>query len=142
VAGTATLWAELRWAARSESVRHLDDLLLRRTRLGLLLPEGGAALLEGIRAVCQAELGWDDPRWEEEARRYTALWGRCYALPDRASIPDWRPGVAAAQTEDRRRRAATRRRAALRLALAGGLSGLGVAAALLFRRHARQTASG
>jgi len=31
----------LRWAARAEAVSHLDDLLLRRVRLGLLLPGGG-----------------------------------------------------------------------------------------------------
>ena len=39
---------------------HLDDLLLRRVRLGLQLPEGGAALLPELRAICQEELGWDD----------------------------------------------------------------------------------
>jgi glycerol-3-phosphate dehydrogenase len=37
---TPSLWAELRWAARDEGVVHLDDLLLRRVRLGLLLPHG------------------------------------------------------------------------------------------------------
>ncbi|NQD91697.1 glycerol-3-phosphate dehydrogenase/oxidase, partial [Pseudomonas sp. CrR25] len=41
VAGTETLWVELAWAAQNELVLHLDDLLLRRTRLGLLLPQGG-----------------------------------------------------------------------------------------------------
>lgn len=138
VAGTPTLWAELRWAARAEAVQHLDDLLLRRTRLGLLLPEGGAALLADIRGVCQAELGWDDARWEHEARRYCALWQRCYGLPERASIPAWQP-VPAAPPEPAPRRLGGWGRTALRLALAGGLSGLGLAA-LLFRRHARQTA--
>ena len=42
IPGTETLWAELRWAARAEAVVHLEDLLLRRTRLGLLLRGGGA----------------------------------------------------------------------------------------------------
>ena len=32
------LWSELRWAARSGAVIHLDDLLLRRVRLGMQLP--------------------------------------------------------------------------------------------------------
>ena len=36
--------AECRWAARMESVVHLDDLLLRRTRLGLILERGAEAL--------------------------------------------------------------------------------------------------
>ncbi|MDP2228539.1 MAG: FAD-dependent oxidoreductase, partial [Moraxellaceae bacterium] len=62
-------------------VEHLDDLLLRRTRLGLLLPEGGMAHLLRVRTVCQAELGWDDARWATETERYRALWQRHYSLP-------------------------------------------------------------
>jgi glycerol-3-phosphate dehydrogenase len=83
IPGTSTLWAELRWAARSESVVHLDDLLLRRVRLGLLLRRGGEAHLPAIRALCQQELGWDDARWESEARAYLTLWRTHYALPGR-----------------------------------------------------------
>lgn len=77
----ATLWAELRWAARYEQVEHLDDLLLRRTRLGLLLPEGGMQQLSGIRSACQSELGWSDVRWDEELGRYRDIWQRYYSLP-------------------------------------------------------------
>jgi len=77
---TRTLWAELRWAARAEGVVHLDDLLLRRVRLGLLLPEGAHGLLPEIRAICQPELGWDDARWEAEAGAYLDTWHRCYSL--------------------------------------------------------------
>lgn len=90
IPGTETLWAELRWAARAEGVVHLDDLLLRRVRLGLLLPEGAAALLPRFRQICQAELGWDDARWELEEAAYQDLWHRHYSLPDRALIPDYR----------------------------------------------------
>jgi len=89
VPGTQTLWAELRWAARAEGVCHLDDLLLRRVRLGLLLPEGGAALLPRIRHICQDELGWDNARWEAEAAAYLALWRAHYSAPDPALVPDW-----------------------------------------------------
>ncbi|MEW6404875.1 MAG: glycerol-3-phosphate dehydrogenase/oxidase, partial [Chloroflexota bacterium] len=67
IPGTPYLWAELRQAARSEGVVHLDDLLLRRVRLGLLTPSGGMELLPKIRAIVQPELGWDDARWEKEA---------------------------------------------------------------------------
>jgi glycerol-3-phosphate dehydrogenase len=72
--GGLSLWAELRWAARAEGIVHLDDLLLRRLRLGLLLPEGGLPHVERIRSVVQRELGWDDRRWEAEVERYAALW--------------------------------------------------------------------
>jgi len=81
VAGTDTLWAELAWAAEQELVLHLDDLLLRRTRLGLLLARGGVGELPRIRALCQARLGWDDARWQQEQSDYLALWQRCYSLP-------------------------------------------------------------
>ena len=81
VPGTQTPWAELRWAARMEAVCHLDDLLLRRTRLGLLLREGGAWHLPRIRAICQPELGWDDARWEREQAAYLQLWRSHYGLP-------------------------------------------------------------
>lgn len=84
IPGTDTLWAELRWAARAEAVRHLDDLLLRRTRIGLLLRGGGEEHLARIRAICQPELGWDDARWEEEVCSYRQTWNNHYSLPPEA----------------------------------------------------------
>lgn len=93
IPGTETMWAELRWAARAEAVLHLEDLLLRRTRLGLLLREGGAPLMNRIRAICQPELGWNDARWESEQSAYLALWQRHYGLPPEYLIPDWRKPV-------------------------------------------------
>jgi glycerol-3-phosphate dehydrogenase len=90
IPGTAALWAELRWSARAEGVVHLEDLLLRRVRLGLLLPEGGAGLETEIRAIVQTELGWDDSRWQAEWTAYRKLWLRHYSLPPREEIPDWR----------------------------------------------------
>jgi glycerol-3-phosphate dehydrogenase len=95
IAGSETLWAELRWAARTEAVIHLEDLLLRRTRLGLQLRQGGAELLPRIRAICQGELGWSDQDWLAEEAAYLAVWRQHYSLPPRASIPDWRAGGAA-----------------------------------------------
>ena len=80
IADTPSSWAELRWAARDEGVVHLDDLLLRRVRLGLLLPQGGATHMECIRAVVQPELGWNDERWAQEVSDYTSLWNRCYSV--------------------------------------------------------------
>ncbi len=83
------LWAELRWAARSEGVVHLDDLLLRRVRLGLLLPQGGAQWAAEIQAICQAELGWDTGRWAEEWAAYQQRWQEKYSLPAKDTVPDW-----------------------------------------------------
>lgn len=78
IESTPYLWAELRWAAQAEAIVHLDDLLLRRIRLGLLLPSGGRSMLERIRTIVQPELGWDDDRWTHETARYTDLWDGCY----------------------------------------------------------------
>ncbi len=79
VGDSLTAWAELRWAARDEGVVHLPDLLLRRTRLGLTLPQGGQPWLAQIRSVVQPELGWTDPRWQQEAHEYVRLWNACYS---------------------------------------------------------------
>jgi glycerol-3-phosphate dehydrogenase len=97
VPGTEVLWAELRWAARAEGVIHLHDLLLRRVRLGILLPEGGKDHLPQIRRICQEELSWDDPRWEAEEESYLKLWKDSYSLPDPASVPDWKEMLEAAR---------------------------------------------
>ena len=75
------LWAELRHAARVERVVHLEDLLLRRVRAGLILTEGGVEHLPRVRAICQAELGWSDAKWVKEEDAYLAAWSRQHAPP-------------------------------------------------------------
>ncbi len=81
IPGTNTLWLELAVAAQHEAVLHLDDLLLRRTRLGILLPRGGLDHLARIRALCQAHLQWDDAQWTNEIARYQSLIAASYQLP-------------------------------------------------------------
>jgi glycerol-3-phosphate dehydrogenase len=81
IEGTPYLWAELRWAAHNEGVVHLDDLLLRRLRIGLLLPQGGTSIMSQIKGIAQGELGWDDRRWKRELEDYQKLWERSYYLP-------------------------------------------------------------
>lgn len=82
VGATDTLWAELAFACEAELVLHLDDLLLRRTRLGLLLARGGEDYLPAIRTLCQPRLTWDDERWQAEVQRYRLLWLRDHGLPE------------------------------------------------------------
>lgn len=81
VANTSVLWAEITWACQQEQVEHLDDLMLRRTRLGLVLPNGGCEALSHIRERCQALLGWSDRRWDQEQARYLTLHRQAYQLP-------------------------------------------------------------
>ncbi len=78
---TPFCWAEVRWALKAEAVIHLDDLMLRRTRLGLLLPNGGENLFPKLEEFCRRELDWSDERWRQEQERYRTIWRRFYYLP-------------------------------------------------------------
>ena len=83
VTDSNTIWAEIRFAVRFEQVIHLDDLLLRRTRLGLILPHGAMTPLisDRLKQICQQELGWNEQKWQQEVERYTQLWQCYYHLP-------------------------------------------------------------
>jgi glycerol-3-phosphate dehydrogenase len=79
VAGLPDLLAEAALAARHEQARSIGDVLLRRTRLGLLAaPEllgaggDGAGPARRVAAVLAGELGWSDPRRREELARFDA----------------------------------------------------------------------
>jgi len=64
VTGLPDLLAEVVYAARREQARSLGDVLLRRTRLGLLAGRDVAASGAAARRVAGAlagELGWDEP---------------------------------------------------------------------------------
>ena len=83
IGATGFSLAECRWTARNESVVHLDDLLLRRTRLGCLLENGGTDIFPALEQICREELGWDNERWKAEATRYQEIWKNHYYLPDK-----------------------------------------------------------
>lgn len=76
---TQTSWAEIRWAAKNEHIVHLDDLLLRRVRLGLLLPKGGMQHEEKIRKIVIDECGWNEEEWKAESIRYREIINRYYS---------------------------------------------------------------
>ncbi len=82
IASTDTLWVELLWACENEAVVHLDDLLLRRTRLGILLENGAEEIFPEIKQRCGKLLAWDTSRWNEELVRYRAIIRRYYSLPE------------------------------------------------------------
>ena len=133
IPGTRVLWAELRWASHAEGVVHLDDLLLRRVRLGLLLPRGGADLFPAIRAICQPELGWDDARWEKEEADYLEVWHEYYGLPEQSEIPDWHTELVECLTQRRILRAVRRQKLTRRAVLVGILAALGVVSIMGYR---------
>lgn len=83
IPGTPTTWAEVRWSARNEALTSISDLMLRRTRLGLLLPGGGESVLDSVMEICREELGWDAVRADQERRRYLAEMSRTHSIPPR-----------------------------------------------------------
>jgi glycerol-3-phosphate dehydrogenase len=87
--GSDVLWVELRWAARQEAVVRLEDMMLRRTRLGILTRDGGADYMPRVRDIAMSELGWDNVRWNTEEAAYRALIAKHYSLPPREQIPAW-----------------------------------------------------
>lgn len=87
IATTDTLWGELIWACNNESVVHLDDLLLRRSRIGLLLDRGGLTVLPKVKLICQHCLGWTDEMWQQELVRYEQILATHYSLPEISGEP-------------------------------------------------------
>jgi glycerol-3-phosphate dehydrogenase len=81
IPGTPYLRAELAWAAGHEPVCHLDDLMLRCFRLGILTPDGGQSLLGELGSLLKGQLGWGDERWVEEVERYHRIRREAHGLP-------------------------------------------------------------
>ena len=87
VENTPDIWAEIRHAAEYEDIHHLSDLMLRRVRIGLLLPKGGVGLLDRVENLCSPYLSWDRERWEKEKKDYADLWQACYSPPEPLKEP-------------------------------------------------------
>jgi glycerol-3-phosphate dehydrogenase len=67
---------ELQFLALHEHVVHLDDLILRRTMIGML-GQLSTPLLEALARLTAEALGWDDVRTADETNRARALlWSR------------------------------------------------------------------
>jgi glycerol-3-phosphate dehydrogenase len=74
VPGRPDLLAEAPFSARYEQARSVGDVLLRRTRLGLLaareLTQPDRAVALRVAGAMAPELGWDELRVEQEAERF------------------------------------------------------------------------
>ncbi len=81
IPGSPYSWAELAWAASREPVCHLDDLMLRRLRLGILLPNGGSELLSEVRPLLKRALGWSEGKWKEEVSRFLSIYQAAHGIP-------------------------------------------------------------
>lgn len=72
--------ADCLWAIKEEQVLHLDDLLFRRTRLGLL--QDDECLLNDLAEVMGEELSWTIEEKEKEVKRYRKIRNDYYLLPN------------------------------------------------------------
>jgi glycerol-3-phosphate dehydrogenase len=64
--------AEVRCHLRYGAVLHLEDLLLRRVRLGMWDPPAARRLAPRLRRLFADELGWGRRRWWVERQRFEA----------------------------------------------------------------------
>ncbi len=76
-----TVWAEILYAAEYGDICHLSDLLLRRVRIGLLLPQGGINILNKVESLCKPYLAWDSKMWNQEKEDYIKIWRSFYSPP-------------------------------------------------------------
>ncbi len=70
---------EIEYILQNEHVLHLDDVILRRTLIGLL-GELDRPLLEELASIAAAALGWDEARKADEIQRTVALFERKYGV--------------------------------------------------------------
>jgi glycerol-3-phosphate dehydrogenase len=64
--------AEVRAHCRWGAVLHLEDLLLRRVRLGMWEPDTARDLVPILRPILRRELGWSYRQWQAERERFEA----------------------------------------------------------------------
>jgi glycerol-3-phosphate dehydrogenase len=62
--------AEVRVHLAFGAVLRLEDLLLRRVRVGMWSPPLARALAPRLRTLCEQELAWDRRRWDAEAAAF------------------------------------------------------------------------
>ncbi|MFZ2297785.1 MAG: FAD-dependent oxidoreductase, partial [Aquabacterium sp.] len=81
----AALRTQLDWILQHEMVVNLDDLLLRRLRVGALQSALSPDQQDDIRAACQRWLGWSEAVWQAQWSRYSEVIATHYRLP--AGLP-------------------------------------------------------
>jgi glycerol-3-phosphate dehydrogenase len=81
VPGRSELEAEVAWAVEDELALSLDDILSRRLRLAMSLPDRAAAVAARVAGIAGERLGWDADRQALEVARYLRTAHREYDVP-------------------------------------------------------------
>jgi glycerol-3-phosphate dehydrogenase len=92
--GHPYLRAEVAYAVSHEGALHVEDVLMRRTRLFIESADSGAAVAADVAALMGRPLGWSRRRRAAETRRYLDLVEAEQARPAVGSVPA--PGLALA----------------------------------------------
>ncbi|HEX3190743.1 MAG TPA: glycerol-3-phosphate dehydrogenase/oxidase [Streptosporangiaceae bacterium] len=92
--GHPYLRAEVAYAVSHEGALHVEDALMRRTRLFIESADSGTAVAADVAALMGRSLGWSRRRRAAETRRYLDLVEAERALPAVDSVPA--PGLALA----------------------------------------------
>jgi glycerol-3-phosphate dehydrogenase len=79
------LAAEVQYAATHEAALHLSDVLTRRTRISIEVPDRGLTAAEASAEILAPVLGWDDAATERELAHYRA---RVAAERESQTMPD------------------------------------------------------
>jgi glycerol-3-phosphate dehydrogenase len=92
--GHPYLRAEVAYAVRYEEALHVEDVLVRRTRLFMESADSGVSVAAEVSAIMGRLLGWSRRRRAAETRRYLELVSAEHAVPSMDS--DSAPGLALA----------------------------------------------
>ncbi len=66
------LSVEIVYAASHEGAMHLDDVLTRRTRISIEVPDRGISAARPVAGLIAATLGWDQERIDREVSAYAS----------------------------------------------------------------------
>jgi glycerol-3-phosphate dehydrogenase len=80
IEGRPFLEAEVAWAVDHELALSIDDVLARRFRLAVELPDRGASIAPRVAAIMGSRLDWDAARQTREIERYLSSATREYAV--------------------------------------------------------------
>jgi glycerol-3-phosphate dehydrogenase len=82
VPGHPYLRAEVAYAVTHEDALHVEDVLVRRTRLFMESADSGVSVAAEVAAIMGRLLGWSRRRRAAETRRYLELVSAEHAVPD------------------------------------------------------------
>jgi glycerol-3-phosphate dehydrogenase len=85
VGASGYLQAELVYAVTHEGARHLEDVLMRRTRIAMETSDGGVGCALAAARLLAPLLGWDDATLAAEVEDYRSQVGLVYRAASGAS---------------------------------------------------------